>query len=231
MRDYLLFIDTETSGIPKNMNYKVSATDQWPFILQVAWRIHNSKGELIKQENHYINEPDIIIEESSIKVHGIDYDLLKEKGQSRKEVVKLLANDLRHYKPLIVGHFIEFDSKMLQVAFTRVKLKNLLKDLPHFCTMRSTGDYVRIVNRDYPALAELHEGLFKEKMVKVHDASVDAEATARCFFELYKRGDIDEELIDNQPLFAKMKHEMNKKYGCGLPVLILFVLMGLMAFL
>ncbi|UII25669.1 3'-5' exonuclease [Fulvivirga maritima] len=230
MQDYLLFIDTETSGIPQDINTKISHTDLWPFILQVAWCIYTSEGELLKSENHYINEPDIIIEEASQKIHNIDYELLKEKGESRKEVIKILANDLRHYKPLIVGHFVEFDSKMLQVAFNRVGLKNIIKDLPHFCTMRSTGDYVRYTNRDYPSLGILYEGLFKEKLVKMHDASADAEATAKCFFELYRKGEIDEELIENQPLFIKVRQEIRNKYGCGLPVVILLIVGLIMIF-
>jgi DNA polymerase-3 subunit epsilon len=227
MRDYLLFVDTETSGIPPSMKAAITDTGRWPFVLQVAWRVYERSGRLLKSENHFIFEPDISIEKAAIKVHGITKEALRKKGEDRKAVMRLLTDDLTQYKPLIIGHFVEFDSKMLQVALQRSGLPNVLKDLPHFCTMRSTTEYTRFPNHHYPQLPDLYQGLFGEKMRQVHDSAADAEATARCFFELYSKGELDEQMIDNQPLFEKVKEKVRQNTGCAFP-LILLLMVGLL---
>ena len=220
MRTHLLFVDTETSGIPTSLNASVTDMKDWPYIVQLAWRVYTQEGELIKTENHFLFEEEIYIEKSSYQVHGISREDLKEKGEDRKDVMRLFASDLRRFKPMIIGHFVEFDSKMLQVAMLRSGLKNIVKDYPHFCTMRATSEYTRIPNHTYPKLADLYQMLFSKKIAKAHDAAVDVEATAACFYDLYKWGDLNEQLISNQPLFIKVKDQVRSKMGCGLPVLI-----------
>ncbi len=227
MRDYLLFVDTETSGIPPSMKASVADTHKWPFVLQVAWRVHERKGKLIKSENHYIFEPEISIEKGAFKVHGITTETLKAKGKNRRVVMQLLTDDLKKYHPLVVGHFVEFDSKMLQVAMHRSGLPNVLKDFPHFCTMNAATEYTRFPNHNYPQLPDLYQGLFGEKMDRVHDSEADAEATARCFFELYRKGEIDELMIDSQSLFTTMREKVRRNTGCNLPFLLL-LLVGLL---
>lgn len=230
MRTHLLFVDTETSGIPPSMQASVTDPEKWPFVLQVAWRVYDKSGELIKKENHYIYEPEISIKKSAFKIHGITKDALLAKGEHRKAVMQLFLKDLNHYDPLVIGHFVEFDSKMLQVALYRAGLPNPLKDCPHFCTMLATTEYKRFPNHNYPKLPDLYQGLFGEKMMHVHDSAADAEATARCFFELYKKGEIDEKMIDNQPLFSKVKEKVWQKTGCGLSLFIIWIA-GLIWFL
>ncbi|MEQ8471280.1 MAG: 3'-5' exonuclease [Marinoscillum sp.] len=226
MHNHLLFVDTETSGIPQSLNAPVTDLDNWPFVLQIAWLVYDVEGNLLKEANHFIYEEDIYIQESSIKIHGITQDELKAKGEDRKYVLKKFASDLRKYKPLVIGHFVEFDSKMLQVALFRAGQKNILKDYRHFCTMRSTTDYAVFPNNEYPKLEELHIRLFNERMERSHDAAIDVAATAKCFFELYRRGELNDEILNNQPLFIKIGNKIGNKTGCGLPVL-LFITIGL----
>lgn len=230
MRDNLLFVDTETSGVPRSMDAPVQELESWPFVLQVAWQIYDRKSNLIKKENHFIWEPEIYIETSSIKIHGITETDLKSRGEDRKAVMWRLLHDLKMYKPMIVGHFVEFDIKMLQVALIRCGLRHNLDKYRHFCTMRATTGYSRFPTHNYPKLGELYQGLFKEVMPAQHDAEVDAEATARCFFELRRRGEITEDMIENQSLYLKVKEGVRKNTGCGLPVL-LFILYGIVLFL
>ncbi|HCX20391.1 MAG: DNA polymerase III subunit epsilon [Flammeovirgaceae bacterium] len=228
MHDYLLFLDTETSGIPISLNAPINDLDNWPFVLQLAWVIYSSNGELIKKENHFVWEEEIFINESSTKVHGITHDELQEKGEDRKSVMRLLASDLRKYKPLIIGHFVEFDSKMVQVAFYRSGLKNLISQQQHFCTMLASKKYALAANSTYPKLEELYHRLFHEVMRDKHNAMHDAEATARCFFQLKEKGDITEQLINSQKLFTNTSNKKSTKFGCGIPVLI-FILIGLIS--
>ena len=80
MKDYYLFIDTEASSLPKNWNLPYSTEGNWPHSLQISWVICNKAGELIKQEDHYINNGDFSIDQSAIKVHGITREFLDRSG-------------------------------------------------------------------------------------------------------------------------------------------------------
>ena len=223
MKDFILFVDSETSGIPKNWDKPNSAN--WPYIIQLAWLVYTKEGELVKVEDHYIKDEGVEIEPVSQRIHGITKEVLSEKGKKRVKVFKLLFKDLRSYDPLIVGHLVEFDLKMLSVGFKRAGLKNILGNYPSFCTMKANAHYVRFSNHTYPKLNELYQTLFKEKMNEQHNALADAQATAACFFEQLKRSEISQNTIVQQQKPLKEKLHTKMKSGCGLPVLFAFTLL------
>lgn len=194
MTPYLLFIDTETSGKPNNWKKSHVTPDKWPFIVQIAWCIYDCKGNMIKKENFFINEADINISEESEKIHGISKAKLETIGNNRKDVLSILSADLLEYKPMIIGHFIEFDLRMLKVAFERIKMENLSENLPSYCTMSGIRHFDEIQKTyRHLRLGELYEKLFYKKLENQHDAFVDAEATASCFFKMIENGLITEE--------------------------------------
>ena len=50
-----------------------------------------------------------------------------------------------------------------------------------------------------PKLIEMYEILFNEKFSSAHDASHDVNATAKCFFELAKKGEyLNEDLLPDK---------------------------------
>lgn len=218
MNDYILFVDTETSGLPKNWN---KPNEQWPYIIQVAWVVYDKEGNEIKRESHYIWDEKITIDPKSEEVHGISKDLLLNKGEKRVKVLKMLFKDIQYYNPLLVGHLIEFDKQMLSVGFLRAGLKNILYDYPSYCTMRSNAHYMRLSNHTYPKLNELYWSLFKEPMADQHNALSDCLATAACFFELIKRKEITDEVLAAHQKTLKKKSDRKNKTGCGLPVLLI----------
>lgn len=198
MRDYLLFVDTETSGIPRDWGKPYSSQINWPHIVQLAWVVYTRDGQEVKAENHYIQPSDYDLSPASGEVHGLTLDFLREHGESRYSVMRRLHRDLLHYQPLAVAHFMQLDFHMVGVGFHRAGLKNPLDELPTFCTMRATGQLVRYQPQRFLRLGELHQRLFHEPMGKEHDALADAYATARCFFELYRQGTITEETVAQQ---------------------------------
>lgn len=224
-KEFLLFVDTETSGKPRHYHAPVSHVGRWPFIVQLAWKIYDLGGKLIKEEDHFIFEQEISIEKASEKIHGIKREELQRKGKERRSVLLLLTRDLKQYRPLIIGHFVEFDLKMLQVALNRESLQNIIPRYRQFCTMRATSDYNNYPNQEYPGLGDLYENLFGEKLLNQHNAAIDVEGTVRCFFELRRRGEFTDELIYNQSAPQRNRKKGNQ-VGCGLPVLVfvLFIL-------
>lgn len=223
MRKHLLFVDVETSGIPQSLKNSVNATELWPYILQVAWQVCDLSGQVIKTEDHYVYDEKVKIDPSSFKVHGLTIETLIQIGEQRKDVMRRFAADLRYYQPVVIGHFVEFDSKMLQVAMSRAGLKNILQEQPHFCTMLATSDYSFMPDHNYPKLDELHLRLFQHRPENIHNALGDVEATKACFFELVKRGEINPQDLEVS-FYSKVKEKVSEKTGCGLPVLVVILL-------
>ena len=223
MTEYLLFIDTEASGLPKNWDLPYSATGNWPYCVQVVWIIYTKDGKEIKQENHYIQDPDFKISKSAQKIHGITRKYLDEHGESRKVIMQLLAADLLHYKPMIVGHFMEFDRHMLGVEFYRTGIENPVKKETTFCTMLATTPLIKNPQLTYFSLGQLFENLFNSPLKDQHNALIDSRATAACFFELVKWGIINDETISLQQSQAA-KTAASKKRGCLIPMLLMIIL-------
>lgn len=208
MREHLLFLDTEASGLPRRWNLPHSNSANWPCAVQIAWLIYKKDGTLIKTENHYINDGDIEIQSSATKIHGITRQYINEHGKSRAEVMQRFADDLIQYDPLVAGHFMEFDFHVVSADFYRANIDNALEDLPKYCTMIGTSYYVRDPSVKHLRLGELYTMLFNSKLENPHNALADAKATADCFFELLNRGDITDEKIDLQQLEAKRPREL-----------------------
>lgn len=198
MRDYLLFIDTEASGLPADWQQPYGQAGAWPHIVQVAWVIYTRAGELVKTENYYLKPADYDISPAAGLVHGLTLQFLEQRGQGRHTVMQHLLDDLRRYEPLVVGHFMELDFHLLGVTFHRAGLPNGLLAQPTFCTMRLTEQFVRPAGRRYLRLPELYERLFGRPLLQEHDALTDAQATADCFFALWHNGDITEQTLRAQ---------------------------------
>lgn len=222
MSDYILFVDTETSGLPKKWNAPYSEKGNWPFIVQISWLIYTRTGKLLKSENYYIRDSDYEISPGSRDIHGITSEFLEENGKDRREVMGLLQHDLIKYTPLVVGHFLMLDYHMLGVGFYRAGIQNPVPDLPVFCTMELTATFFSDSHKKHLKLSELYERLFKKPLLQAHNALSDAQATAECFFELRKKGDITEGIITSQ---QEQREISEKKPGCLTPlmVLILFI--------
>lgn len=224
MTDYLLFIDTEASGLPKKWDLPYSARDNWPFCVQVSWIIFTREGQKVKQENHFIKENDFEIAPSAIKIHGITKSFLDENGERRENVMKMLYDDVCSYQPLVVGHFMQFDYHMMEVDFLRTGIENPVKKEMIFCTMLATTHLVRNPVAKFLGLGDLYETLFNKTLKNQHNALVDAKATAECFFELIRRGEINDETIINQQKEIRKPYYENKGTGCIVPVLFIICL-------
>lgn len=214
MPDYLLFIDTETSGLPANWRQPYARTQAWPHILQVAWVIYSAAGQHIKTESYYLKPAKYDISPASELIHGLTLQFLEQQGQGRHAVMQRLLNDLRQYEPLVVGHFMELDFHMLGVTFHRAGLPNGLLGLPTFCTMRLTDQFVRPAGRRFLRLPELYNRLLGRPMLREHDALIDAQATADCFFELRRQGVITAETLRSQlPLLPPPAPQPRRRWG------------------
>ncbi|AKD03933.1 3'-5' exonuclease [Pontibacter korlensis] len=231
MQEYILFIDTETTGIPLDWNAPYSDAQNWPYAVQIAWVLYTKDGKELKSENHYIFEPELKVSEASGRIHGLTREFLQANGKRRNQVLSILSNDLEQYKPLVVGHFMQLDYHMLGVGFHRASMPNPLPELSTFCTMNASANFFLGPHQRFLRLGELYERLFHKSLEQQHDAAVDARATAECFFKLMAQGDITEAtILQQQKEQAKHKASSKPKQYLFI-VLAIFILAVLLIFL
>ncbi|MFD1769985.1 3'-5' exonuclease [Sphingobacterium suaedae] len=211
LNSYLLFIDTETSGIPNRWNRPYMDQQNWPSVIQVAWIVYDNTGVEIKRNSMYIYESDIVIKKESQRIHGIDIDFLKENGFRRKEVLRKLAHDIKKYKPLIIGHFIELDVHVLSADYYRAQLKNPFVHQAFFCTMLDSKKYALNPTVDYLRLIQLYEYVFQITPSEMHEAEHDAHLTAQCFLTLWRRRSISTSDILKQQTLLSSKLNIEDK--------------------
>jgi len=189
-----LFFDTETTGIPKNWDAPISDSDNWPRIVQLAWILYDSDQKLLSSNNMIVFPENFIIPKDASSVHGITTEYARYNGEPLETVLSQFNEDASKAEYL-VAHNINYDENVLGAEYYRSELKNPLPDLQQICTMSSSTDYCAIPGNygyKWPKLDELYFKLFGEYFENAHDALADVEATAKCFWELKKRGVLTE---------------------------------------
>ncbi|MDO5654637.1 MAG: DNA polymerase III subunit alpha [Flavobacteriaceae bacterium] len=187
---YIIF-DTETTGLPKNYNAPLSDGDNWPRLVQLAWQIHDEKGQLIENQNFIVKPEGFTIPFNAAKVHGISTEKALAEGLELQEVMAKFQQNLTQ-DTLIIGHNIEFDINIVGAELYRLGIETAqLTSLPTLDTKNEGTDYCQIPGGrgggfKWPTLSELHQKLFKTPFDEAHNAAADVNATARCFFELVR---------------------------------------------
>lgn len=196
---YIIF-DTETNGLPKKYNMPMADLDNWPRVIQLGWICHDADGKVT--ENKYFIKPDgwTIPKDDFFIDKGYTTERCEKEGVPMKIVLQILMKDINRSQYMI-AHNIDFDHNVLGAEMIRYGVTVKVKT-KKFCTMKSSTDLCQIegpYGYKWPKLEELHRFLFNEEFSGAHDAMSDCQATAKCFFELVKRGII----IINNPLKDK----------------------------
>lgn len=211
MKDYFLFIDTEASGLPRKWQLPYDAAGNWPYAVQVSWIIYTKDGERVRQQNHYVSNDDFEISPSAWRIHGLTREFLMHNGKPRRQLLEILSADLLEYQPLVIGHFMELDYRVIGADYCREGLPNPMENLPTFCVMTASRHLQQNPQRKFLRLGDLYKLLFGHPLLNQHNAMADAAATADCFFELVKRKEI---LSLEQPSipFPKPERPVSRKH-------------------
>ena len=205
-----LIFDTETTGLPLNWNAPLNDFDNWPRLIQLAWQIHDEKGDLVEATSYLVKPDGFIIPRGSEKVHGISTERANKEGQPIEFVLKEFIKALEKVQ-ITIGHNLEFDNNIVGSEMLRYGIDNdiLLKQKTQIDTKGESTNYCALPggrggNYKWPTLEELYLKLFNESFDAAHNASADVQATARCFFELVRisiiqsnKLKISPELVDN----------------------------------
>jgi DNA polymerase III epsilon subunit-like protein len=93
----------------------------------------------------------------------------------------------------LVAHNMSFDEKIVGAEFLRNRMPDGTSTKKKICTMQSTTNFCAIegpYGYKWPKLSELHYKLFGTGFEEAHNAAVDINATAKCFWELKRLGKI-----------------------------------------
>jgi DNA polymerase III epsilon subunit-like protein len=187
---YLLFFDTETTGLPKNWKASILDFDNWPRLVQLAYLIYDFDGNLIEEGNHIIKPEGFKIPYDAEKVHGISTEKALQQGE-QLELILDQFNKRIEKAEILVAHNMSYDEKIIGCEMLRTRREILMGLKKQVCTMEESTEYCRIPGHygyKWPQLSELHYILFSEPCVETHNAAVDIKYTADCFWELIRRG-------------------------------------------
>ncbi|WP_262894819.1 3'-5' exonuclease [Sphingobacterium pedocola] len=127
---------------------------------------------------------------TSSNIHGITTERALNEGRDLKESLSLFSK-LIQQSTTFIAHNISFDEKILGAEFLRKGMDLPLENKSKICTMDSTKIFCQIptlYGYKKPKLSELYKKLFDSNLEYAHDASIDVEATAKCFWRLRSMG-------------------------------------------
>lgn len=188
-----LFFDTETTGVPKNYKAAPKEVENWPRVIQLAWAFYSADEKLIASECNliYPNGWEVPNEKFWLD-HGYSTEKSKASGIRIETALDSFISVINESNYL-VAHNMNFDLPIVQAEMIRAKMSAASKP-SKYCTMMTTGNICKIPGRNkgykWPKLEELYYFLFNEGFDGAHDALNDVNATARCFFELKRRGHV-----------------------------------------
>ncbi len=200
---YLIF-DTETTGLPKRWDAPVTDTDNWPRCVQIAWQLHDPMGGLLDQQDYLVQPDGFDIPYDAEQIHGISTALAREEGVPLETVLEHFREALSKAK-FIVGQNLGFDINIMGAEFHRVAQETPLPAFPVLDTgTEKTAELCRIPGGrggkfKLPTLTELHEYLFGVPFEEAHNATADVEATARCFLELIRTRQYNQQELQAPP--------------------------------
>ena len=206
----ILFLDTETNGLPKNRFAPPSEFDAYPAILQLSWAIYTVSGKtmtLVSSRDIGVSlDPSIAWDTGAAAIHGLS-EIEARHGSSTKEALLELGRILRTVDK-VAAHNLAFDKPVIRAAgyaeasrtpdsSEAAALRNLWPTpLKEICTMRLTRDIMRLPSPNDPLgrfkpprLNELYTWLHGHAYsgAALHSAKADVICLADCFTQLLVR--------------------------------------------
>ena len=190
VEDNYLFFDTETTGLPRSWSAPVTDLNNWPRLVQLAWLLSDNTGKELTSGSCIVRPEGFTIPVEVSKIHGITTERAEAEGVPL-ETALAEFNKLINRSTHIIAHNISYDEKIIGAEFIRKNVKNAFAEKKLICTKEKGTNFCAIPGGSgfkWPKLAELYIKLFGTGFDGAHNAVADVTATARCFWEMRKRG-------------------------------------------
>lgn len=190
---HYLFFDTETTGLPVNFDAPVEHLSNWPRIVQLAWLLADEDGNTLDKRCYIVQPEGFEIPRNATAIHGISTITANARGKALGWVLDFFNDGFLCRADRIVCHNYDFDAPILGAEFIRKLRYNPIPTKAAHCTQKQSTSWAQIPSRPgnrgtdrykWPSLAELHAVCGFGDIEGAHDALVDVEATARCFFHI-----------------------------------------------
>jgi len=185
-----LFFDTETTGLPLNWKAPVTDLSNWPRLGQLAWVLYDNSGNLVSGSDHIIKPEDFTIPVNAAAIHGITHERASMEGTPLSMVLSEFLSCINKSE-ILVAHNMSFDEKIVGAEFLRQNMPNAIPQKNRICTMMKSTNFCKLqgpYGYKWPKLSELHYILFGSDFAEAHNAAVDIQVTAKCFWELKHKG-------------------------------------------
>jgi DNA polymerase III epsilon subunit-like protein len=183
-----LFFDTETSGFINRSLPADHSNQAW--IMQIAFILSDEK-RIYTEFNSLIRADGRSCTPGAQAIHQIYTEECNKGGMPENALFDIVDRIFFEPENLLIAHNYSFDIEMLSQYIERNDCKTkaiILKDIPHFCTMKNSTNLCRLPGRfgkyKWPKLTELYRYLFDEDFEGAHDALADVRATRRCYYRL-----------------------------------------------
>jgi DNA polymerase-3 subunit epsilon len=175
-----LFFDTETTGVPPG--------DDFVHMVQLAWILMTDDARELARSDQIVKPDGYVIPEVVANIHGITTERAEKEGLPLEQVMSLFFVAVNTFNVDLVGHNVFFDIKIVQKEMERLGWEDPTFGRNILCTMKSTTDLCKLPKKrggyKWPKLNELYKHLFGCEFENAHNALVDIEATAKCFWKL-----------------------------------------------
>ena len=201
----VLFLDTETNGLPQNRYAPYTSTEMWPHVIQISWQVVDTDNwTVLKEEDHFL-KPRASWCADAERIHQIPESIAKKFGKEPLEVFKKLHTDLLLCSTFI-AHNMSFDKTAIMSEIQRLYVKNdydvnptqFWNKLNEVCTMVKTKQFCGLKFKDgnglkFPKLNELYLKLFGTEYdisgANLHNAKHDVSCLVMCVKELLSKPD------------------------------------------
>lgn len=202
----ILFIDTETTGLPevnrlkRSSFYEPEMYDKYDNARMIEfacmmYKIDDTKNMFYVQSYSTLIAPDAF-EVKNTDIHGIETNHLMEYGQSMADVLEYINDNFVTKCDEIVGHNVSFDVSILLSETCRLidsvkpntrsnskrfhTIYENIKNKPSFCTMKFFKEKMNWPK--WPKLVEMYNALHPNKpCTQRHRALDDVKLTATCY--------------------------------------------------
>lgn len=189
MSKHILFIDTETTGLPSRWNVPYN---EWPRMVSIAGQLYINGVYEVGFE--YIIKPNgYEIPKEASDIHGITQAIALEKGEDISFLMPWIQGYI-YRADRIVFHNASFDTGIISGEQIRLGYppEKLIHNNPKiFCTKEESTNILKIPNSrggyKWPSLAELCAFCGVENK-GAHNAMNDVEATKNCYFYMVNQG-------------------------------------------
>ncbi len=206
VRNKILVFDTETTGlysVPRIIQiayckYYKSGTNHSQHSHYIRQLGDMELKEVIRAEKPDVNASAELVrvrkgETGAQAVHQIPWEIIHDKTLPTLRTVLERFNHTLKDVELIVGHNVDYDMRIVYNEARRIGFKELMDrivSIPYTDTMRIAKSIVKAVDKTgktkMPNLGETYKFLFPAEpdVLGFHNAIVDVDVTARCFFKL-----------------------------------------------